>query len=50
MATACPVQSQASLFWSLSRMRMKPSKVLLDKASLILQQKEMQAQVWHSSP
>ena len=41
----CAVQSQASLFWAVSRMGLRPSEALLDKASLVLQQKEIQAQV-----
>ena len=39
------MQSQASLFWAVSRMGLRPSEALLDKASLVLQQKEIQAQV-----
>ena len=38
------VQSQASLFWAVSRMGLRPSEALLDKASLVLQQKDIQAQ------
>ncbi len=43
----CVMQSQASLFWAISRMGMRPSRALLDKASLVLQSKEIEAQVWH---
>ena len=39
------MQSQASLFWAVTRMGLRPSEALLDKASLVLQQKEIQVQV-----
>lgn len=39
------VQSQAGLFWAVSRMGLRPNGALLDKASLVLQQKDIQAQV-----
>lgn len=38
------VQSQAGLFWAVSRMGLRPNGALLDKASLVLQQKDIQAQ------
>ena len=39
------LQSQASLFWAMSKMGLRPNEALLDKASIILQQKELRAQV-----
>ena len=45
LKSCCNLQSQASFFWAMSKMGLRPGEALLDKASLILQQKELRAQV-----